>query len=221
MIWTIPNFLSIMRLIAALGVAFSYALLPHPVSDWTAVGLFVLAAATDWVDGVLARALNQQTRFGAMIDPIADKAMVAIALLALSGAYNLDPLVLIPASLILLREVFVSGLREFLGDTAGTLKVTRLAKWKTTFQMVAIALLLAAKVFEHYFGIVAFGLGPVMTDDILSGRVPDELGLGARYSAMIASYWVGVGLLQLAAILTLLTGGDYLVKAMPHLRDAS
>ena len=93
-----------------------------------------------------------------MLDPIADKAMVVIALLVITGFSGMDPWILLPATLIMFREVFVSGLREFLGDTAGMLKVTKLAKWKTTAQMVAIAVLFARGVFEHYLGIETAGM---------------------------------------------------------------
>ena len=79
-----------------------------------------------------------------MLDPIADKAMVVIALLVITGYSGMDPWLILPATAILFREVFVSGLREYLGDTAGLLKVTNLAKWKTTAQMTAIAVLFLA-----------------------------------------------------------------------------
>ena len=90
-----------------------------------------------------------------MLDPIADKAMVVIALCVIlavrSGARCMDPWILLPATVILFREVFVSACASFSASTAGLLKVTKLAKWKTTAQMVAIAVLFAKGVFEHYF----------------------------------------------------------------------
>lgn len=142
MVWTLPNTLTVLRLVAAPCVALAFVVFPRPVADWVAVMLFVGASATDWIDGYLARAWNQQSRFGTMLDPIADKAMVLIALALVLGLSGLDPWILVPGTVILFREVFVSGLREFLGAQAGQLKVTRLAKWKTTVQMVAISLLL-------------------------------------------------------------------------------
>ncbi|WP_116132494.1 CDP-diacylglycerol--glycerol-3-phosphate 3-phosphatidyltransferase [Tropicimonas sp. IMCC34043] len=144
MTWTLPNVLTVARLIAAPLVLIVFLILPRPLADWAALVLFAGAAATDWIDGYLARAWNQQSKFGTMLDPIADKAMVMIALgmlLAITGPVLWLGL---PTAAILFREVFVSGLREFLGDTAGTLKVTKLAKWKTMVQMVAIATLLAS-----------------------------------------------------------------------------
>ncbi|MEO0693993.1 MAG: CDP-diacylglycerol--glycerol-3-phosphate 3-phosphatidyltransferase, partial [Pseudomonadota bacterium] len=171
--WTVPNILTILRLLAAPGVAIMFLYFTRPWADWFALVLFVSAAATDWIDGYLARTWNQETKVGTMLDPIADKAMVVIALLVITGFSGMDPYILLPATVILFREVFVSGLREYLGDTAGTLKVTKLAKWKTTAQMVAIAVLFAKGVFEHYFGVLAFGMGTQMVADVLAGREED------------------------------------------------
>ena len=218
--WTIPNTLTILRLLAAPGVAIMFLYFTRPWADWFALLLFVSAAATDWIDGKLARAWNQETKLGAMLDPIADKAMVVIALLVITGLSGMDPWILLPATVIMFREVFVSGLREYLGDTAGTLKVTNLAKWKTTAQMVAIAVLFAKGVFEHYFGALAFGLGDQMTADLLAGREEDVIGLTRLYDGAILSWWIGVGLLWVASILTLVTGYDYFRKALPHLKES-
>ncbi len=124
-------------------VAVMFLYLARPYADWAALILFVGAALTDWLDGFLARAWMQESKLGAMLDPIADKAMVVIALVVLARVFGFDAWILLPAALIVFREVFVSGLREFLGDVAGTLQVTKMAKWKTTAQMVAIALLFA------------------------------------------------------------------------------
>jgi CDP-diacylglycerol--glycerol-3-phosphate 3-phosphatidyltransferase len=217
--WTIPNILTIIRLLAAPGVAVMFLYFNRPWADWFALILFVSAALTDWIDGSLARAWNQETKIGAMLDPIADKAMVVIALLVITGFSGMDPWILLPATVILFREVFVSGLREYLGDTAGTLKVTKLAKWKTTAQMVAIAVLFAKGVFEHYFGMLAFSLGDEKVGAILAGQEPDELGLGTLYTGSVTSWWLGVGLLWIAALLTLITGWDYFKKSLPHLKE--
>ena len=130
--WNLPNVLTLLRLLAAPSVAIMFLYFNRPLADWFALLLFVSAAITDFVDGYLARAWKQETKFGAMMDPIADKAMVIIALVVITGFSGMNPWILMPAVLIIFREVFVSGLREFLGDTAGTLKVTVLAKWKTT-----------------------------------------------------------------------------------------
>ncbi len=155
-----------------------------------------------------------------MLDPIADKAMVVIALMVIVGYSSMSPWLVLPATVILFREVFVSGLREFLGDTAGTLKVTQLAKWKTTAQMIAIAVLFAQGVFEHYFGMSIFGMDETLVIDILDGQVEDVLGLWWKYEGMIWAGNVGVLLLWIAAALTLITGADYLMKALPYLKDS-
>ena len=219
MAWTLPNTLTVFRLLAAPLLALVFVLLPHPWSDAVALTLFVGAAVTDWFDGYLARRWAQVSRFGAMLDPIADKAMVIIAMAVLFGLFGMDPLIVLPASVILFREVFVSGLREFLGDTAGTLAVTRLAKWKTTVQMVAVSVLLAQGVFAHAFAMAVLGMDPEMAGAVLGGEVPDEAGLNALWTASSTLYALGLALLWTAALLTGLTGWDYYRKALPHLRD--
>lgn len=219
MTWTIPNILSVFRLIAAPLLPIVVVLLPRPVSDWAALILFVGASVTDWFDGYLARAWDQMTKFGAMIDPIADKAMVLSALLVLAGTSGLNVWIVIPASVILFREVFVSGLREFLGETAGLLKVTKLAKWKTTAQMVAITLLLAHGIFQHAVGSIVFGMGEEAYLLVLRGDLPDELGVVWRSAAMDFTWIVGLILFWIAAALTLVTGWDYFSKAKPYLRE--
>ena len=128
-------------------------------------------------------------------------------------------MVVLPATVILFREVFVSGLREFLGDVAGTLKVTKLAKWKTTTQMVAIAVLFAQGVFEHYFGMIVYGMDEAMVMAIIEGRQPDMQGLGWKLQGMVWSGNVGLTLLWIAAALTLVTGLDYFRKALPLLEE--
>jgi CDP-diacylglycerol--glycerol-3-phosphate 3-phosphatidyltransferase len=200
--WTVPNILTVMRLLAAPGVALVFVLFDRPYADWIAIGLFIIAALTDYVDGRLARAWDQESNFGRMLDPIADKAMVVIALSVIVGLSGINPLILIPVAFILLREVFVSGLREFLGASAGKLKVTNLAKWKTTAQMVAIPVLLLAGVFEF----------------------------DRRRGTPWISHWFhdwaawllqngGLVLIWLAGLLTVMTGYDYLKKALPLLKD--
>lgn len=217
--WNLPNILTVMRLLAAPVLAVAMMFLPRPFADYTALVLFVLASLTDWVDGYLARAWNQTSRLGAMLDPIADKAMVAIALLMLvvysPSAFG----IIIPATIILFREMFVSGLREFLGNTAGTLKVTQLAKWKTTVQMVAIAVLFAQGIFEHYLVEMTWGMDGQMIDDVLSGKVADETGLWFAAWGDYLCAWGGLVLIWAAAALTLMTGWDYFRKALPYLTE--
>ena len=130
----------------------------------------------------------------------------------------MDPFILLPATVIMFREVFVSGLREFLGDTAGTLKVTKLAKWKTTAQMVAIAVLFATGIFQHMFIERTVGMDESVIAEIFAGG-DDPLSLRLIQQAYWATWWVGVALLWIAALLTLVTGYDYFRKALPHLKD--
>lgn len=218
--WNVPNILTVIRLLAAPGVAVMFLYFTRPYADWFALCLFVSAAATDWVDGYLARAWHQETKLGAMLDPIADKAMVVIALMVIIAFSSWSPWLILPATVILFREVFVSGLREYLGDTAGTLKVTKLAKWKTALQMTAIAVLFSQGVFEHYLGANIYGMDSAMVQDILNGVEEDVLGLGWKATAMEWSGRIGLWLLWLAAALTALTGWDYLTKAMPYLKES-
>ncbi len=219
MMWNLPNTLTVLRLFAAPGVAVMFLYFARPWADWYALALFVSAAVTDFFDGYLARAWKQESKFGAMLDPIADKAMVIIAIAVLTALSGMNPWILLPATVILFREVFVSGLREFLGDTAGTLKVTKLAKWKTTAQMIAIAVLFAQGVFEHYLVMWTFGMDDGTVSGILNGKEDDPLGLRLIYDGYLYSWTVGIILLWVAAALTLVTGLDYFRKALPHLRD--
>jgi CDP-diacylglycerol--glycerol-3-phosphate 3-phosphatidyltransferase len=200
-------------------LAVMFLFFTRPYADWFALILFIFAAVTDWFDGYLARAWKQETKLGAMLDPIADKAMVVIALMVIIGFSSWSPWLVLPATMILFREVFVSGLREYLGDTAGTLKVTRLAKWKTTLQMVAIAVLFSQGVFEHYLVMSAWGMDEPLVRSILNGSEADLQGLRWKQMAM---KWAGLGglwLLWIAALLTVITGFDYLMRAMPHLKE--
>ena len=197
--WTISNILTILRLLAAPAVLVVFLILPRPAADWAAFLLFVGAAVTDWFDGHLARIWKQQTRLGTMLDPVADKAIVIIALAAITGLTGLDALIILPTAVILFRETFVSGLREFLGDTAGTLKVTKLAKWKTTVQMVAISLLFISGAFAH------------------QDTATDADGWSLAMLGFYATWYLGVILLWAAAVLTFLTGLDYFNKARPYL----
>lgn len=204
--WTIPNTLTVLRLIAAPGVPIMFLYFSRPLADFLALTLFVGAALTDWFDGYLARLWKQESRFGAMLDPIADKAMVVVAIFVITGYSGMNPWLILPATVIVFREIFVGGLREFLGDRAGTLAVTRLAKWKTTAQMVAI-------------GVLFLGLGLATLDVPLPPRV-GRVGLPPGTSWAGLATWLGLLLIWIAAALTAITGWDYFRKSLPHLRDA-
>ena len=115
--------------------------LPGPALHWATFGLFALAGVTDWLDGWLARRTGQVSDFGRFLDPIADKILVAAALVMLAATDRLTDAGVIAALMILVRELAVAGLREFLAGTAA-LPVSPLAKWKTAVQFLAIAVLL-------------------------------------------------------------------------------
>jgi CDP-diacylglycerol--glycerol-3-phosphate 3-phosphatidyltransferase len=199
--WTIPNLLSILRVLAAPCVAIAFAVLDRPDADRIAVAIFIGAALTDYLDGILARGLGQESAFGKMLDPIADKAMVLIALGILIHLYDMQWQIVIPAAMIMLREVLISGLREFLGDVK--LAVTNMAKWKTTLQMFAICFLLLR-------GAIVVPEGGRPLPRFLATAIEDvSLALGA----------IGLMLIWVAAWFTLVTGGDYLMKAMPYIRE--
>ncbi len=139
--YTLPNILTLSRILAIPAVVALFYI-PGPVSQWVACALFVAAAVTDWFDGWLARRWNQVSSLGRFLDPIADKLLVAAVLLMLVGFEGLSTWSYLPAVVILCREILVSGLREFLAEIQVSVPVTKLAKWKTTFQLVALTLLI-------------------------------------------------------------------------------
>ncbi|KAB2883662.1 MAG: CDP-diacylglycerol--glycerol-3-phosphate 3-phosphatidyltransferase [Albidovulum sp.] len=217
--WTIPNTLTVLRLFAAPGVAVMFLYFHRPWADWFALVLFVSAAITDYFDGYLARLWKQESKFGAMLDPIADKAMVVIAIMVLTGYSGMNPWLILPATVILFREVFVSGLREYLGARASLLKVTKLAKWKTTAQMIAIAILFLGTGLEHLEGIARRGLTPEEYAELVTAGLADPIrSCGVRGCSSYATF-VGLGLIWIAAVLTFVTGWEYFRKALPFLKD--
>ena len=218
MTWNIPNILTVLRLLAAPGVAVMFLYFHRPWADWFALSLFVGAAVTDWFDGYLARLWKQESKFGAMLDPIADKAMVLIAIMVITGYSGMNPWLILPATLIVFREVFVSGLREYLAPVAGNLSVTKLAKWKTTAQMVAIAVLFLGTGLEYLEGIRMQGMTPTEYAEAVSAGLADPVrSCGGRDCATYATN-IGLVLIWIAALLTTITGWDYFRKALPYLR---
>ena len=199
--WTIPNLLSVIRVLAAPCVALAFVAFERPEADRIAVLIFIGAAATDFFDGWLARILRQESAIGKMLDPIADKALVIIALAIVVALYDMIWQVMIPAVLIMTREVLISGLREFLGDVK--LQVTRLAKWKTTLQMSAICLLLVR-------GAAAVGAdaGPM-----------HPVSAGIMASVATGAGAIGILVLWIAAWLTIVSGWYYFGQAMPYIRE--
>jgi cardiolipin synthase len=139
----LPNVLTYGRIAAAPLVGATYYI-PGNWGPWTAFSIFVIASVTDYFDGYLARAWQQQSVLGRMLDPIADKLLVSVAILVLAVDGMFDGTSFWAAVIILMREIFVSGLREFLAELRVSVPVTRLAKWKTTMQLIAVAALLIA-----------------------------------------------------------------------------
>lgn len=141
--YNLPNVLTYGRIAAAPLVGATYYI-PGNWGPWIAFTIFVIASVTDYVDGYLARAWQQQSALGRMLDPIADKLLVSVAILVLAVDGMFDGTSFWAAVIILMREIFVSGLREFLAELRVSVPVTRLAKWKTTMQLIAVAALLIA-----------------------------------------------------------------------------
>ena len=180
MFYNLPNCLTLSRIII-IPLVTVLVMVHKPVTDLLACILFIIAGITDYLDGTLARAWQQLSDFGKMFDPIADKLLVGIILIVMAGYDRLPYGGLIPAMIILAREILVSGLREYLSSFEVSLPVTKLAKWKTTFQMVAIGFLLAGDSSAELLNINWF---PVNV--------------------------IGSILLWIAAILTIITGWGYI-----------
>ena len=140
---TVPNVLTYGRILAVPLMAACFLLIDRDSGRWAALFVFALACLTDWLDGYLARVLAQQSTLGRMLDPIADKLLVGTALLLLVNDGTIDYVTIWAAIIILCREILVSGLREYLAELNVKVHVTRLAKWKTTLQMLALGVLLA------------------------------------------------------------------------------
>ncbi|MBU3076493.1 CDP-diacylglycerol--glycerol-3-phosphate 3-phosphatidyltransferase [Sphingomonas quercus] len=179
---TLPNLLTLSRIVA---VPLLVALLWHPLPSHYALcfALYVLMGVTDYFDGYLARAQGAVSRLGIFLDPIADKIMVAAVIVMLVFTRDIDDWNVIAAIIILVREIAVSGLREFLAQLQVSVPVSKLAKWKTTFQLVS--------------------LGGI----ILAGALPGWESVR----------FVGVFSLWAAAVLTVITGWDYLRVGIRHM----
>jgi cardiolipin synthase len=138
---SVPNLITIGRIIAIPVICWLVGAGGVPLQI-AAFVLYILAAISDWFDGYLARRMNLSSPLGRMLDPIADKLLVGALIVTLAWSRNLSGLDLVPAIAILLREIFVSGLREFLGPKGVVVHVTQLAKWKTTAQLVALGIVI-------------------------------------------------------------------------------
>jgi cardiolipin synthase (CMP-forming) len=186
MLTDLPNLLTLSR-IAAIPLLVVLVALHEPPADMAACVLFSTAAITDYFDGHLARTRRQQSDLGRMLDPIADKLLVGAALMMLVGLGRVSNWGLYPAIVIMLREILVSGLREYLAGIRIGLPVTRLAKWKTGFQMGALGTLLAGDSSAQWLHLSFIPIGAI-----------------------------GEIMLWAAAALTLWTGWDYLTAGLRH-----
>jgi cardiolipin synthase len=186
MITDLPNILTLSR-IAAIPLLVLLVAIGAAWADVLAAVLFAAAGLTDYLDGRLARERLQLSDLGRMLDPIADKLLVGATLMALVGFGHLPGEGIYPAIVIMLREILVSGMREYLAQIRIGLPVTKLAKWKTGVQMTALGLLLLGATGAQAIGLAFLPMG-----------------------------WIGGGLLWLAALLTLVTGWDYLNAGLRH-----
>jgi CDP-diacylglycerol---glycerol-3-phosphate 3-phosphatidyltransferase len=176
---TPPNLLTGARVLAVPAMVAAFYL-PGAFGKWVTCAIFTAAAVTDYFDGYLARSWSMQSPFGRMLDPIADKLLVGAAILML---VHFDRAPTLPALIILCREILVSGLREFLVEAQVGLPVSRLAKWKTGVQMVAIAFLIvgaAAPEWLHADDIGSYGLWFAAGLTLVTGF--DYLMVGLRHS---------------------------------------
>jgi cardiolipin synthase (CMP-forming) len=193
---TLPNILTYARIAAipvVVGCIFAQSILDYPLwLRWVAVAVFIAAAVTDYLDGYYARIWNQQSAFGRMLDPIADKLLVASCLLMLAADGIIHGWSLWAAIVILCREILVSGLREYLAALRVSVPVTKLAKWKTTMQLVAIGFLLAGDAGDLMVSALSTQVGPLVTQ-------------------------IGLFLLWTSAIFTIYTGYDYFRAGIHHL----
>ena len=186
MLTDLPNVLTLSR-IAAIPLLVVLVAISTPAADLAACIVFSIAAITDYFDGKLARSRRQQSDLGRMLDPIADKLLVGAALMMLVGHNRLSEFGLYPAIVIMLREILVSGLREYLAGIRIGLPVTRLAKWKTGFQMGALGTLLAG-----------------------------NTSAALLHLSFLPVSGIGETMLWIAAALTLITGWDYLTAGWRH-----
>ena len=180
---SLPNLLTLSRILA-IPIVVGTFYVDGDYARWFACALFSAAGVTDWLDGHMARRWAQQSELGRFLDPIADKLLVAATLFMLVARGRLSTeWALLPALVILCREILVSGLREYLAELRVGLPVSRLAKWKTAIQMVAIGVLIVGSAGPSFLPVVK----------------------------------IGEMLLWIAALLTLLTGYDYLRLGLAHM----
>jgi cardiolipin synthase len=187
MVLNIPNVLTVSRILA-IPVVLAFIAWGGSLGNWLAFSAYTYACITDFFDGYLARAWHQQSAFGRFLDPIADKLLVAGVLFMLVGVESVSGVHILPAAIILCREILVSGLREFLAEARVGLPVSLLAKWKTTIQMLALGFLIV-------------------------GNVGPDFGFATTWEIGAYGLWI-------AALITIITGYDYLRAGLRHIAEA-
>ena len=181
-IYTIPNIITFIR-IFLIPIILYLLFSENPNIVLIAGLLFIVSSVSDYFDGYLARTLNQSSKLGTLLDPIADKLLIASVIVVLVDTGVISNIHVVPAIIILMREIAISGLREFLAKLNTDMPVSKLAKYKTTFQMVSLSILIISLGFE--------------LNDLL---------------------WnIGLITLWIAAIITLLSGYNYMVKGLKHI----
>ena len=181
-IYTIPNIITFIR-IFLIPIILYLLFSENPNIVLIAGLLFIVSSVSDYFDGYLARTLNQSSKLGTLLDPIADKLLIASVIVVLVDTGVISNIHVVPAIIILLREIAISGLREFLAKLNTDMPVSKLAKYKTTFQMVSLSILIISLGFE--------------LNDLL---------------------WnIGLITLWIAAIITLLSAYNYMVKGLKHI----
>lgn len=185
MVLNTPNVLTVSRIVS-IPVVLVFIYWGGATGNWLAFAVYTYACITDFFDGYLARAWHQQSAFGRFLDPIADKLLVAGVLFMLVGVETISALHILPAAVILSREILVSGLREFLAEARVGLPVSLLAKWKTTIQMLALGFLIVGHVGPDFgplstWEIGIYGLWIAAAITIVTGY--DYLRAGLRHIA--------------------------------------
>ena len=188
MLNSLPNLLTVSRILA-IPLIVGMFWVEGDIGRWITLGLFILASVTDYLDGMLARSMGKISNFGRFLDPVADKLLVASLLLMLVWSGNVSGLLILPALVILCREIMVSGLREFLAGIKVGVPVSNLAKWKTGFQMTSLGFLIVGDA------------GPAFFDPAATTTVIGEI------------------LLWIAAALTIVTGYDYMRAGLKHMAE--
>ena len=193
MIFNVPNMLTLSRIVMIPAVTW-FLWQGDDISRWIAMLFYFVAAVSDFFDGYLARVLNQSSVIGQFLDPIADKLLVASILMVLVANGQVDDIHFLAGLVIMMREIAVSGLREFLGGIQVSVPVSSLAKWKTTAQILCLGFLIV-------------------------GPASDPFPWAFLSWITVPSSEIGIGLLWVSAILTLITGADYLRAGIKHMKN--